>query len=180
MDIEGAGHDQAVGMLTGLDRFVRLVVEREVEMGSPPFGGRISDKSPKTTYVPRDYNTVYGAGRFGPDSKPRNGITKTDLDNSEQGIRPSAWNGPVESVEPPRPAPRRFTKTDSESNEKTEPIQVGPGLFPKNFDLIPCFCFVLFFIYCRVGIGSEADNKRRVPGHDPCPVPGILHQITRS
>ncbi|XP_046396097.1 protein lap4-like isoform X3 [Ischnura elegans] len=29
VDVEGARHDQAVAMLTGLDRFVRLVVERE-------------------------------------------------------------------------------------------------------------------------------------------------------
>ena len=36
VDMDSARHDQAVAMLTGLDRFVRLVVQRDVQVPVSP------------------------------------------------------------------------------------------------------------------------------------------------
>ena len=69
--MEGARHDQAVSMLTGLERFVRLVVEREVLVpheslcSSPsPSPSPGSEKSPRVFGVPKPYTGLYSANSY--------------------------------------------------------------------------------------------------------------------
>lgn len=59
VDVEGARHDQVVAMLTGLERFVRLVVERESWM---PAGSDL--KSPKIFGAPRPYRGLYSPNSY--------------------------------------------------------------------------------------------------------------------
>ncbi|XP_046647495.1 protein lap4-like isoform X3 [Daphnia pulicaria] len=58
VDVEGARHDQVVAMLTGLERFVRLVVERESWL--PPS----HLKSPKMFGTPRPYTSLYSPNSY--------------------------------------------------------------------------------------------------------------------
>ena len=61
---------QAVQMLTGLEKFVRLVVERDSlvprsqagELSTPGSGDK-SEKSPKVFGVPKPYTGLYSASR---------------------------------------------------------------------------------------------------------------------
>lgn len=64
VDLTGASHDQAVAMLTGLERFVRLTVEREVPMmkGETPSPG--VQQSPKVFGVPKPYTGLYSANSY--------------------------------------------------------------------------------------------------------------------
>lgn len=63
VDLAGAKHDQAVGMLTGLERFVRLVVEREVAGESPsPSPG--PQQSPRMFGLPKPYTGLYAANSY--------------------------------------------------------------------------------------------------------------------
>ena len=71
VDMEGARHDQAVSMLTGLERYVRLVVEREVLVpresvcSSPsPSPSPGSEKSPRVFGVPKPYTGLYSANSY--------------------------------------------------------------------------------------------------------------------
>ncbi|KAK8743105.1 hypothetical protein OTU49_001527 [Cherax quadricarinatus] len=64
VDLEGARHDQAVSMLTGLERFVRLVVHRETLV--PPGQGTSNNSktSPRVFGAPRPYTGLYSAGSY--------------------------------------------------------------------------------------------------------------------
>ncbi|CAL4058825.1 unnamed protein product, partial [Meganyctiphanes norvegica] len=63
VDLEGARHDQVVAMLTGLERFVRLVVQRETLV--PPGQGNSNAKnSPRVIGAPRPYTGLYSAGSY--------------------------------------------------------------------------------------------------------------------
>lgn len=65
VDMEGARHDQAVSQLTGLDRFVRLVAQRDmlVPAGS---GDRstLSSASPRILGGPQPYTGLYNARSY--------------------------------------------------------------------------------------------------------------------
>ncbi|CAG0880347.1 unnamed protein product [Darwinula stevensoni] len=61
VDVEGARHDQAVSMLTGLERFVRLVVARETLM---PRSQAERLKTSKVLGAPRPYTALYGADSY--------------------------------------------------------------------------------------------------------------------
>ena len=65
--MDGARHDQAVAMLTGLERFVRLVVEREnyVPRGSSPVSQTSSRSGQHRVYGgPRPYTGLYSADSY--------------------------------------------------------------------------------------------------------------------
>jgi len=68
VDVTDARHDQAVQMLTGLERFVRLVVEREtlVPRSTAPhsISGSSQDRSPKVFGVPKPYSGLYSASSY--------------------------------------------------------------------------------------------------------------------
>merc|ERR1719220_1334531 len=71
VDVTDARHDQAVQMLTGLERFVRLVVEREtlVPRTTAPSSlnssnDKSTDKSPKVFGAPKPYTGLYSANSY--------------------------------------------------------------------------------------------------------------------
>lgn len=65
VDLSGASHDQAVGMLTGLERFVRLVVEREVTLPKDsPSPSPGSQQSPRLFGLPKPYTGLYSANSY--------------------------------------------------------------------------------------------------------------------
>ncbi|XP_046436481.1 protein lap4-like isoform X7 [Neodiprion fabricii] len=66
VEMTGAKHEQAVGMLTGLERFVRLVVEREIPLSqaNPTNPLTPSEKSPRVIGTPRPYTGLYNANSY--------------------------------------------------------------------------------------------------------------------
>merc|ERR1719278_2222414 len=73
VDVTDARHDQAVQMLTGLERFVRLVVERETlvprttapsSLNSSNDKSGTTDKSPKVFGAPKPYTGLYSANSY--------------------------------------------------------------------------------------------------------------------
>ena len=73
VDVTDARHDQAVQMLTGLERFVRLVVERETlvprttapsSLNSSNDKSGSTDKSPKVFGAPKPYTGLYSANSY--------------------------------------------------------------------------------------------------------------------
>ncbi|XP_047500901.1 protein lap4-like isoform X13 [Penaeus chinensis] len=67
VDLDGARHDQAVSMLTGLERFVRLVVHRETLVPSGQGNNNNNNNtkaSPRVFGAPRPYTGLYSAGSY--------------------------------------------------------------------------------------------------------------------
>lgn len=65
MDLTGATHDQAVAMLTGHERFVRLILEREVPITNdePPSPGL--QQSPRLFGLPKPYTSrMYSSNSY--------------------------------------------------------------------------------------------------------------------
>ncbi|XP_076068048.1 protein lap4-like isoform X8 [Oratosquilla oratoria] len=63
VDMECARHDQAVSMLTGLERFVRLVIRRDTLVPKGQ-GSGVSKSSPLVFGTPRPYTGLYSAGSY--------------------------------------------------------------------------------------------------------------------
>ncbi|CAB0002794.1 unnamed protein product, partial [Nesidiocoris tenuis] len=111
VELDGARHDQAVSMLTGLERFVRLVAEREVvvpKVSSPqPTQSPGSKKSPSEQYVV--------SCRIIP--------TRTEKYQNEAD-RSSTPPTSTAVPSPPRPLPRRVltSQTSSASESDTTPL----------------------------------------------------------
>lgn len=65
VDLTGATHEQAVAMLTGLERFVRLVVEREVPLPKDsPSPSPGPQQSPRLFGLPKPYTGLYSANSY--------------------------------------------------------------------------------------------------------------------
>lgn len=65
VDLTDASHDHAVGMLTGLERFVRLVVEREVTLPKDsPSPSPGAQQSPRLFGLPKPYTGLYSANSY--------------------------------------------------------------------------------------------------------------------
>ncbi|KAL3279116.1 hypothetical protein HHI36_016630, partial [Cryptolaemus montrouzieri] len=65
VDLHGATHDQAVAMLTGLERFVRLVVEREMAVSkNSPQASPGPQQSPRLFGLPKPYTGLYSANSY--------------------------------------------------------------------------------------------------------------------
>lgn len=64
--MKGAKHEQAVALLTGLERFVRLVVEREIPLSQANAATVVtpSEKSPRVIGAPRPYTGLYNANSY--------------------------------------------------------------------------------------------------------------------
>lgn len=78
IDMTSATHDQAVGMLTGLERFVRLVVEREV-----PISKDTPSPSPGVQHSPHlygGYNTTLYSSNSYMANRPYSGIYRRSLE----------------------------------------------------------------------------------------------------
>ncbi|XP_012226059.2 protein lap4 isoform X3 [Linepithema humile] len=65
IDMRGAKHEQAVTLLTGLERFVRLVVEREIPLSQANATVVTpSEKSPRVIGAPKPYTGLYNANSY--------------------------------------------------------------------------------------------------------------------
>ena len=72
VDVTDARNDQAVQMLTGLERFLRLVIERDSLVPRSLAPGSLnvtsssykSEKSPKVFVVPKPYTGLYSASSY--------------------------------------------------------------------------------------------------------------------
>ncbi|CAB3367351.1 Hypothetical predicted protein [Cloeon dipterum] len=159
LDVQGARHDQAVAMLKGLERFVRLVIERDVWV---PVGQTDpSGKVPHVFGVPKPYTGLhyaansYMANRPNMTSYRRPNLSSSSPDSSTnfklQGLRNEAVQLPPKSPPvstltssvsqpenvskvPPQPAPRRLNSISSQSELKTEEkavVPVEPPSIPK-------------------------------------------------
>ena len=88
VDVTDARHDQAVQMLTGLERFVRLVVERDTLVPRSLAPGSLnvtsssdkSEKSPKVFGVPKPYTGLYSASSYMA-NRPSYGFRKREPGN---------------------------------------------------------------------------------------------------
>ncbi|KAK9505211.1 hypothetical protein O3M35_009308 [Rhynocoris fuscipes] len=115
VDLDGARHDQAVSMLTGLERFVRLVAEREVLVpkgNTPsPAPSPALDKQSRIHASPKPYvpSGTYNANSYIASSKP---VVRSNT--------PTGTANPVTSS-PPRPAPRKITSQSSTDTEGPPP-----------------------------------------------------------
>ncbi|KZC08986.1 Protein lap4, partial [Dufourea novaeangliae] len=66
VEMRGAKHEQAVALLTGLERFVRLVVERDIPLSQVNAATVVtpSEKSPRVIGAPKPYTGVYNANSY--------------------------------------------------------------------------------------------------------------------
>ncbi|XP_032455630.1 protein lap4 isoform X8 [Nasonia vitripennis] len=65
VEMTDARHEQAVTLLTGLERFVRLVVEREIPLSQAnPANLTPSEKSPLVIGTPKPYTGLYSANSY--------------------------------------------------------------------------------------------------------------------
>ncbi|XP_017775340.1 PREDICTED: protein lap4-like isoform X3 [Nicrophorus vespilloides] len=142
VDLSGATHDQAVGMLTGLERFVRLVVERDVPIskdGGSPVPSPGPQQSPRMYGLPKPYSGLYS-----PNSYMANRYTgyRRSLEPEKKVETPemehSKTNG-VDQVpkaaERPQPAPRKALTSQSESAPKAPspiPLAQSPNKLEKQ------------------------------------------------
>nr|CAD7392304.1 unnamed protein product [Timema cristinae] len=110
VDMSGARHDQAVSMLTGLERFVRLVVEREEEVVVTP-SPSASDKSspsPRVFGAPRPYTGLYAASSYMANRPGYAGYRRADqqiTSSSPSSNTPSYGKLPGLRNDPPPPTP---------------------------------------------------------------------------
>jgi len=105
VDITGATHETAVAILTGLERFVRIVAERELPCGRGEARSHSPgpEKSPKVFGAPKPYTGLYNAN--------------SHIANKHAGLRsasPSTMPPPQ-----PTPAPRKFTPSAASTNSTT-------------------------------------------------------------
>lgn len=135
VDMDGARHDQAVSMLTGLERFVRMVVEREIAVprtnktGVPP---RVVGTVPRVSSpVHRVSSPVHRV------SSPVQRVSSPVQSVSSPTHRISS---PVQKS-PPRPAPRRTSSLEQQQPAVTQVLKI-------------CFYFFVMFLYLFYHEGS--------------------------
>ncbi|XP_072380007.1 protein lap4 isoform X6 [Diabrotica undecimpunctata] len=137
VDLTGSSHDQAVSMLTGLERFVRLVVEREVPLEKNGDGASPGpQQSPRLFGLPKPYTGLYAANSYMANRPGYAGYRRSmELDKktseSPEPVKPPTptqvfqetpkTNGIDHSStrEVPKPAPRRINSASSDSSTAT-------------------------------------------------------------
>ncbi|XP_014280557.1 protein lap4 isoform X3 [Halyomorpha halys] len=142
IDVDGARHDQAVTMLTCLERFVRLVAEREVFVPKGTLSPATS--SPKLLVGgPKPYTSIYNTNRYSGTPLVTAGSPQASANRtaSPQAVvnRTASPQTPVNrtaSPPVPRPAPRRTNSQTSDTapvpNTAEERSSAGSGLPPRN------------------------------------------------
>ncbi|XP_031338228.1 protein lap4 isoform X1 [Photinus pyralis] len=121
VDLTSVTHDQAVSMLTGLERFVRLVVEREVNLPlDSPLPSPGPQQSPRLFGLPKPYTGLYSASSYMANRPSYTGYRRS-LDSekkvSETTPTETKTNGLDHhtKAEPPQPAPRRLNSQSSDT-----------------------------------------------------------------
>ncbi|XP_071451174.1 protein lap4 isoform X3 [Hetaerina americana] len=110
VDVEGARHDQAVAMLTGLDRFVRLVVEREragdpaVNPPSQPSHAPPSHSPTARVFgLPKPYTGLYSTSGY---SRASTGVTSATTPASPANVgNPTVPHSPQSAAVRQQPTP---------------------------------------------------------------------------
>ncbi|XP_039314899.1 protein lap4 isoform X3 [Solenopsis invicta] len=100
VDMRGAKHEQAVALLTGLERFVRLVVEREIPLSQANLATVVtpSEKSPRVIGAPKPYTGLYNANSYMA-NRPGYGGFRRSMD-ADKALTPS----PTSKTPPSPPA----------------------------------------------------------------------------
>jgi len=95
--MRGAKHEQAVALLTGLERFVRLVVEREIPLSQANLATVVtpSEKSPRVIGAPKPYTGLYNANSYMA-NRPGYGGYRRSMD-ADKALTPS----PTSKTPPP-------------------------------------------------------------------------------
>ncbi|KAG5308882.1 SCRIB protein, partial [Pseudoatta argentina] len=131
VDMRGAKHEQAVALLTGLERFVRLVVEREIPLSQANLTTVVtpSEKSPRVIGAPKPYTGLYNANSYMA-NRPGYGGYRRSMD-ADKALTPSPT-----SKTPPSPSalpiksdemPKMNGVTDSGNTLKNvSPISPSP------------------------------------------------------
>ncbi|XP_015111709.1 protein lap4 isoform X2 [Diachasma alloeum] len=101
VEMSGARHEQAVAMLTGLERFVRLVVEREIpfSQANPALQLTPSEKSPRLIGGPKPYTGLYSANSYMANRPGYTGYRRSM--DADKALSPS----PTSNTPPPAPVP---------------------------------------------------------------------------
>ncbi|KAG5875963.1 hypothetical protein JTB14_034384 [Gonioctena quinquepunctata] len=149
VDLTGASHDQTVGMLTGLERFVRLTVEREMTVdknSNSPNPSPGPQQSPRLFGLPKPYTGLYAANSYmanrpgyGAGYRRSMEIDKKVSESPEpiksetppQAQRNTLKTNGIDHEQPkdvPKPAPRRLNSTTSEpSPTLAQPVYTIPS-----------------------------------------------------
>ncbi|XP_014611420.1 PREDICTED: protein lap4 isoform X5 [Polistes canadensis] len=136
VEMRGAKHEQAVALLTGLERFVRLVVEREMPLSqaNPATIVTPSEKSPRVIGAPRPYTGLYNANSYMA-NRPAYAGYRRSMD-AEKTLSPS----PTSKTPPPlksdmmNAAPKMNGISDPGNNVKSVP---SVPLSPTNSQIYP-------------------------------------------
>ncbi|XP_046837665.1 protein lap4 isoform X10 [Vespa crabro] len=136
VEMRGAKHEQAVALLTGLERFVRLVVEREMPLSqaNPATIVTPSEKSPRVIGAPRPYTGLYNANSYMA-NRPAYAGYRRSMD-AEKTLSPS----PTSKTPPPiksdmvNAAPKMNGIGDPGNNVKSVPSM---PLSPTNSQIYP-------------------------------------------
>ncbi|XP_043492411.1 protein lap4 isoform X6 [Polistes fuscatus] len=136
VEMRGAKHEQAVALLTGLERFVRLVVEREMPLSqaNPATVVTPSEKSPRVIGAPRPYTGLYNANSYMA-NRPAYAGYRRSMD-AEKALSPS----PTSKTPPPlksdmmNAAPKMNGISDPGNNVKSVP---SVPLSPTNSQIYP-------------------------------------------
>lgn len=136
--MRGAKHEQAVALLTGLERFVRLVVEREIPLSQANSVVTPSEKSPRVIGTPKPYTGLYNANSYIANKPAAYAGYRRSMD-ADKALSPS----PTSKTPPPLPTlpPRTVADvvngtakmngvTDSANNtlKSVSPVSPGPAV----------------------------------------------------
>ncbi|XP_014469520.1 PREDICTED: protein lap4 isoform X2 [Dinoponera quadriceps] len=131
VEMRGAKHEQAVALLTSTERFVRLVVEREVPLSqaNPATAVTPSEKSPRVIGAPKPYTGLYNANSYMA-NRPGYGGYRRSID-ADKALSPS----PTSKTPPPPPPPPATYPARSDLVVNDAPKMNGvtePGSALKN------------------------------------------------
>ncbi|XP_056635608.1 protein lap4-like isoform X17 [Diorhabda sublineata] len=145
VDLTGASHEQAVSMLTGVERFVRLVVEREVpsEKNGDAIISPGPQQSPRLFGLPKPYTGLYAANSYmanRPGYRRSMEIEKKTSESPEPVKPPTPIQEPPKTngidhntaKEVPKPAPRRINSASSDSSTTTAQPQAPTAKSQTN------------------------------------------------
>ncbi|XP_023312117.1 protein lap4 [Anoplophora glabripennis] len=140
VDLTGATHTQAVGMLTGLERFVRLTVEREVplDQNASPSPSPGLQQSPRLFGLPKPYTGLYAANSYMANRPGYAGYRRSlEVDKKVKSPEPIKPQTPPQDLpttpktngidhtprqgEAPKPAPRRLNSASSDTQPAPAP-----------------------------------------------------------